>query len=122
MNPLTQPYPILSAEISGTPASNGIKTQEIGGSGFQILGPDGFLSKAGETALELIGLYGQYDLEKTRIKTGGSQKNPEIEASQARAGILPQVIVDNRVPIYIVGGIAVVGVLAAITIAATRRR
>ncbi|PXA04824.1 hypothetical protein DDZ13_06575 [Coraliomargarita sinensis] len=87
-----------------------------------FLGDDGFLSKAGETALDIVGLYGQYDLEKRKIETAGSNKNPEIAASQARAGVVPQFIVDNRVPLYIVGGIAAVGVIAAITITASRRK
>lgn len=114
MNSFTEPYPILSQDAA-TPTTG----QSTGGG---MLGNDGFLSKAGETFIDLVGLYGEYDIKKRSLKIDESQKNPEIQASQARARILPQVIVDNRVPIYIVGGIAVVGILAAITIAASRKK
>lgn len=86
------------------------------------MGEDGFLSKLGETALDLVGLYGEYDLQKTRIENaGGDRQDPSVAASQARAGV-GGFVVDNRVPIYVVGGIVVVGVIAAITIAALRKK
>lgn len=80
-----------------------------------LLGDDGFLSKAGETFIDLLGLYGQNEIEKSRLKTQTNQRNPEIEASQSRAGVVPQFIVDNRTP-YIVGGAIVAGVALAIFI------
>lgn len=125
-NPFTQPVDINTGQLITTsdPANQFTApyTAPAGqSSGGGFLGADGFLSKAGEVATDLFGLYGSYEVEKAKIDAAKDRKDPVIEASQARAGMFPQFVVDNRVPLYIVGGIAAVGVLAAITISATRK-
>lgn len=90
-------------------------------SGGGFLGADGFLSKLGETAVDIFGLYGSYEVQKAQIGAAKDRGDPVLTDSQARAGFFPGIVQDYSVPIYIVGGIAVVGVIAAITIAATRK-
>lgn len=90
------------------------------GSGSNFLGNDGLLSKAGETALDLLGLYGQSEIDRRRLRTVQNEKDPEISASQNRAGIVPQFVIDNRMPFYIIGGVAAVGILAAVYIASRK--
>lgn len=114
-NPITDyRAPIVSQ--NAPPSATSPATASSGG----ILGSDGFLSKAGETFIDLVGLYGEYDLRKTELEnTGNDRRNPEQEASERRAGMIPQTVrfvSDNRVPIYVVGGIAAVGIIAAIVI------
>jgi hypothetical protein len=94
-NQFTSPYTIPSGSTNG----NG---------GF--LGNDGFLSKAGETALDLFGIYGNYEIEKAKIENAGSgRQDPQITDSQARAGFFP---VSSEFPLkeFAIGGAIVAGV------------
>jgi hypothetical protein len=77
----------------------------ISGSGF--LGADGFMSKVGETALDLFGLYGDYEIQKAQIEAATNDSNPEITASQEQAGV-----VETQFPLkeVAVGGAIVAGV------------
>jgi len=89
-----------------------------------MLGDDGFLTKAGETAIDLLGLFGREAI-RSEFEVGNSDnRDPAQEQSEQRAGILPETVrfvLDNRVPIYVVGGIAAVGVIAAIVIASNKK-
>ena len=117
-NSFPSPGQILAPTPTSAPAVAG-----SGNSGF--LGNDGFLSKFGETALDVAGLFGRAEIEKARLEAqaAADRRNPSIEASQRRAGIfqVPQVVTDNKTPLLIMGGIALVGVAVAVTIAANQK-
>jgi hypothetical protein len=99
------------------------------GNGFFDSG--GFLNKAGEQLLDFAGLYGDYEIAKLKAEASADRvrPNPEVEASQNRAGIgmSPQELAqwvkqpDNRLPLYIIGGVAAAGVIAAMLIASNRK-
>lgn len=127
-NPFMQPVDLSTGQLITTsnPGNQFLAPYAIpagttsNGGGF--LGSDGFLSKAAETAVDLFGLYGSVELQKAQIENAGSDRgDPVIVASQTRAGFLPSMVQDFSVPVYVIGGLAAVGILAAITIAATRK-
>lgn len=128
MNPFLAPVPILSNDPApvGPSFDSGssfnfspAKTNNGGG----LFGSGGLLTKAAETAIDLAGLYGTFELEKSKLKAAEKEanRNPEQVASEQRAGIIPQVVIpQDKMPLYIVGGVAAVGIVTAIVIAATR--
>lgn len=115
-NTFSSPGQILAPTPNTGPAVAG-----SGNSG--LLGSDGFLSKLGETAIDIAGLLGRTEIEKARIEAQGNadRRNPSIEASQRAAGFLPptQFVADNKTPLLIMGGVAMVAV--ALTIAVIRK-
>ena len=83
-----------------------------------FLGEDGFLSKAGEVATDLFGLFSTFEIEKAKIESAGAERqDPNLVESQRRAGVIPQFIQENRTPFYILGGLAAVSIVAAVVIA-----
>lgn len=94
-NPFLAPVDLSTGQLITTPSADSqftapysIPAGTAAGGGF--LGADGFLSKAAETAVDLFGLYGQYELQKDQLEsTGSDNRDPVIVESQNRAGILP---------------------------------
>jgi hypothetical protein len=105
-NPFMQTVDLSTGTTSdGSTFSPPYVPSEISGSGF--LGADGFMSKVGETALDLFGLYGDYEIQKAQIEAATNDSNPEITASQEQAGV-----VETQFPLkeLAVGGAIVAGV------------
>lgn len=105
-----QPVNVMTGEISTSNPANQFTAPYVppaGQTSGAFLGADGFLSKVGETAVDLFGLYGNYEIQKAQISASKDRKDPVIVASQQRAGIIPESFPAKEL---FVGGAIVAGV------------